>query len=430
MGLRRKGQTRRSLDLKANLCDLTGAIKIEHDLVPLERRNQSLLRMTSKLRVLVMALALLAGVCAAPAQPTLGLSLSNHQSVFSWPITFTNYQLQTTTNPATTNWVIVSNPAPLTVGNNFTVTVSNTNRTAFFRLYSTNATTAISGMVLILAGEYTIGDTLDGEYDAIPPTNVYVSGFYMDVNLVTYTQFVNIGFWAASNGYSFDYNYYVNSQDSKGPNYPANSMDWYDAVKWCNARSQLAGLTPAYYTDEEMTQVYDSGDVDTLYVNWTGPGYRLPTEAEWEKAARGGLSGLRFPWGDIISETNANYEGDTGLVPYDLGPNGYNPLGTNTTTGIYTTPVGSFTANGYGLTDMAGNVYEWCWDWYDAPPYPAGSPYLGGTDPRGPDSSELGYRTARGGCYGDYAVDLRCASRCPTSLYADAGIGFRCVSTK
>jgi len=93
------------------------------------------------------------------------------------------------------------------------------------------------------------------------------------------------------------------------------------------------------------------------------------------------LSGYRFPWGDLISETNANYDGRTGLPAYDLGPDGYNPIGTNTTTGIYTTPVGSFAPNGYGLNDMAGNVYNLCWDWYDAPPYPAGSPYLAGLIP-------------------------------------------------
>ena len=376
-----------------------------------------------------MALALLTGVWPAAAQPKLGLSLSNHQSVFSWPISFTNYTLQTATNPASTNWVTVSNPAPVPVGSNFTVTLTNSAPRAFFRLLSTNSITAISGMVLIPAGEYTIGDTVDQEYDAIP-ANVYVSGFYIDVNLVTYGQWINIGFWAASNGYSFDYNDFVGSLTSKGPNYPANSMDWYDAVKWCNARSQFVGLTPAYYTDEAMTQVYDSGDVDTLYVDWTGPGYRLPTEAEWEKAARGGLSGLRFPWGDLISETNANYEGSNS-IPYDLGPNGYNPAGTNTTTGVYTTLGGTFAPNGYGLYDMAGNLSEFCWDWYDPPPYPAGSAYLGGTDPRGPDSSIVGYRSVRSGGYDNNAGGLRCAGRGavypPTPNY---NVGFRCVSTE
>jgi len=375
-----------------------------------------------------MALALLAGVCPAPAQPKLGLSLSNHQSVFSWPISFTNYTLQTATNAASTNWVTVSNPAPMPVGSNFTVTLTNNLSRAFFRLLSTNAITAIAGMVLIPAGEYTIGDTVDEEFDAIP-TSVYVSGFYMDVNLVTYGQFISIGFWAASNGYSFDYNNIVGSLTSKGPNYPANSMDWYDAVKWCNARSQFVGLTPAYYTDEAMTQVYDSGDVDTLYVDWTGPGYRLPTEAEWEKAARGGLSGLRFPWGDLISETNANYEGNTQTF-YDLGPNGYNPAGTNTTTGIYTTLVGTFPPNGYGLYDMAGNLSEFCWDWYDPPPYPAGSAYLGGTDPRGPDSSIVDHRCVRGGGYNNSANDLRCGCRGNVNFDPNYNVGFRCVSTQ
>ena len=79
-------------------------------------------------------------------------------------------------------------------------------------------------------------------------------------------------------------------------------------VKWSNARSQQAGLTPVYYTDAGLTQVYTNGEMcTTVYVNWAANGYRLPTEAEWEKAARGGLSGQRFPWGNTISESQANY---------------------------------------------------------------------------------------------------------------------------
>jgi formylglycine-generating enzyme len=67
-------------------------------------------------------------------------------------------------------------------------------------------------------------------------------------------------------------------------------------------------LTPVYYTDAGFMQVYTNGDTDTVYPNWAASGYRLPTEAEWEKAARGGLSGQRFPWGDTISESQANYK--------------------------------------------------------------------------------------------------------------------------
>jgi formylglycine-generating enzyme required for sulfatase activity len=182
-----------------------------------------------------------------------------------------------------------------------------------------------------------------------------------------------------------------------------------------------------YYTDAAFTQVYTTGDVDAVYVNWGASGYRLPTEAEWEKAARGGLSGQRFPWGDTISESQANYYAypnppNSGGYTYDLGPyTGYNA---NFDTGayLYTSPVGYFPANGYGLYDMAGNGFEWCWDWYGTP---YGQPTT--TNPTGPASGS--YRVLRGGNWGYVAYYARCASRGDNYPYGGSFSygGFRCV---
>jgi formylglycine-generating enzyme required for sulfatase activity len=363
--------------------------------------------MKSKLRF-CLSVALFVGVHSTLAQPTnLGIAVAGNQTVLFWPTTFTNYILQSTTNLTSPNWVAVSNGVPMTA-----ISVTNTSPAMFFRLYLD--TNVPAGMALIPAGAFTMGDTLDGESDAIP-TNVTVSAFYMDINLVSYSQWQTIYNQATNNGYGF-----VHVGAGKAANHPVQTADWFDCVKWCNARSQQAGLKPVYYTDPALTLVYTNGEVPP-YVNWQASGYRLPTEAEWEKAARGGLTDLRFPWGNTISESQANYDSCTTCVTYDSGPSGYN---SNYDFGAYpyTSPVGSFAANGYGLFDMAGNVMEWCWDWY-------GQPYAGGTDPHGPGSSSSGTRVLRGGCWGYGSGGVRCACRAgiiPPTM-ADIIFGFRCV---
>ena len=364
---------------------------------------------------LFIVLALLCGVYPTTAQPTLGIAQSGNQSVLFWPASAANYNLQSTTNLAFPNWVAANNA---TLATAFTVT--NTSSARYFRLHLNNSASDV--MALIPPGAFIMGDTLDGETDAVPVI-VTESAFYMDENLVSYNQWQSTFSYATNHGYGFDY-----TGSGNVPNQPVQTVNWYDCVKWCNARSQQAGFTPAYYTGANLTNVYHDGDVDAVYLNWTASGYRLPTEAEWEKAARGGLSGLRFPWGNTISENQANYYGNTNTYGYDLGPNGYN---TNFDGGILgntpnTSPVGYFAPNGYGLYDMAGNLFEWCWDWYAAPPYPAGSPYLGGADPRGPASGT--YRVLRGGYWANHADQLRCANRInhvPVSAYDS--FGFRCV---
>jgi len=282
---------------------------------------------------------------------------------------------------------------------------------------ATAASLAIpSGMALIPAGAFTMGDSLDGTRAATPPISVTVSAFYMDTNLVSYSQWQAVYNWATKHGYGFDH-----AGAGKAANHPVQNVDWYDVVKWCNARSQQAGLTPVYYTDAGLTQVYTNWEATNVFVNWATNGYRLPTEAEWEKAARGGLSGQRFPWGDTISETNANYYGRPNeYTGFDFGPYGFNAA---FATGGYpfTSPVGAFATNGFGLYDMTGNVWEWCWDWY-------GTPYgqLTTNNPTGPAFG--GTRIARGGSWVSpaYLVPVMARNDFQPETALDS-IGFRCV---
>jgi formylglycine-generating enzyme required for sulfatase activity len=242
------------------------------------------------------------------------------------------------------------------------------------------------GFALIPAGEFQMGDALDGITDA-PVHTVNVSAFFMQKKGVTKADWDAVRTWGAANGYTD-----LAAGAGKAADHPVQTVSWYDAVKWCNARSEKDGLTPCYYTDAAQTAVFKTGtnNIDSAMVKWAANGYRLPTEAEREKAVRGGQAGLRFPWGNTISHANANFN-NIGGEAYQTGAGGYDPVW-GTGASPYTAPAGSFPANSYGIYDMAGNVWDWCWDWYDAGYY-ATSP---STDPTGPSGSR---RVVRGGSW-------------------------------
>ena len=220
-------------------------------------------------------------------------------------------------------------------------------------------------MVLIPAGEFQMGSN-DDEDDEKPVHTVYLDDFYMDKYEVTnalYKKFID------STGYKESSSLYESRFSA--PNQPVVGVSWDDTK---------------------------------AYAKWAGK--RLPSEAEWEKAARGGLVGKKYPWGNTITHDDANYSGIGGKDRWE-----------------YTSLVGSFAPNGYGLYDMAGNVWEWCADWYDSEYY-AKSPK---SNPIGPSSGTS--CVLRGGGWHDNTNSLRVASRFnfPDPTITTQDIGFRCV---
>jgi len=288
------------------------------------------------------------------------------------------------------------------------------------------------GFALIPAGSFEMGDQsspLVGYSNELPVHSVSVSAFYMAKYEVTKELWDEVRAWGLTHGYTD-----LSAGKGKAATHPVQTITWYDMVKWCNARTEYDNatkgttLTPCYTLSGS---VYKATDDDAVVCNWSANGYRLPSEAEWEKAARGGVAGKNFPWGDTITHSQANYcvysnDGTTNYYSYDVTPRPgyttnyyYHPSYNN---GVYphTSPVGSFTANGYGLYDMAGNVWEWCWDWYGT--YPSTSQ----TDPRGAAPGSI--RVIRGGSWSGDAFITRCARRridWPSNAYNDGSGGFR-----
>ena len=275
-------------------------------------------------------------------------------------------------------------------------------------------------IVFIQGGTFQMGDHFndnagDGmtENDELPLHSVTMSDFYIGSAGITQAE------WASYMPLETSIYYGI------GDNHPVYYVSWYSVIVYCNKRSIAEGLNPCYSindttdvtqwdampTSQDTTGVYNW---DGAICNWSANGYRLPTEAEWEYAARGGLSGQRFPNGATIShstngDTQANFYsfwyGGSPSCYYDVSPtSGYNPDYNGKVS-----PVGSFPPNGYGLYDMSGNLCEWCWDWYGDSYYTTCNDQGVVSDPTGPARGTR--RVGRDGGYSDSAFYCRISSR-------------------
>jgi len=264
-----------------------------------------------------------------------------------------------------------------------------------------------------------------------------ISAFKMGKYQVTYDLWYTVYQWAVVNGYTFanagtEGNAGTAGAATTAAKYePVTTINWRDSIVWCNAYSQMTGLTPVYCSDAGFTTAIKNsangaygtsinttaGSYDNPYVNWSANGYRLPTEGEYQYAAsyKDGTSWTPY---NYASGATADYSNATatGLVAW-YSANSGNVMHN----------VGGKTATALGIYDMSGNVWEWCWDWYGGYPSTAATNYRG--------SASGFYRVLRGGGYAYDAVFLQAGYRNFSSLdgYYQYGVydnvGFRFART-
>lgn len=263
--------------------------------------------------------------------------------------------------------------------------------------HNTPATrTAAADMAFIKGGTYTMGNVLndtEGGSDETPHT-VTVGDFYISKYETSFDEY-DAFCTATARQKPADQGWGRSKR-------PVINVDWYDAIEYCNWRSQKEGLTPCYTIDKTNKDPNNSHGSDakkwTVRCDWNANGYRLPTEAEWEYAAREGGKKVRFGNGrDLIDPSEINFDARSNYKER------YSVVGEYRQK---TVPVTELSANALELKNMSGNVWEWCWDWYGDKFYAESN---NARDPRGPGAGT--YRVARGGSWDDVPLNCRLASR-------------------
>jgi len=250
---------------------------------------------------------------------------------------------------------------------------------------------AVDGMVRIASGTFTMGSDTGPSHER-PAHAVELDEYWIDrdeVSVAEFCEFLN----GCEATLDLNDRFRLVMQHGQEETLMLDMASHFCRVQFNDGKFRpLSG-----YEDHPIVTV--TWHAAAAYAQWAGK--RLPTEAEWERAARGSPVTNVYPWGDTFAADSANYNENVG----------------------HTTAVGSYSANDLGLYDMAGNVWEWCADWYDAKYYDS-SP---AKDPTGPNSGQ--YRVVRGGSWRASAFDkLRCAVRSaqtPETMRSD--LGFRCV---
>ncbi len=276
-----------------------------------------------------------------------------------------------------------------------------------------------------------------GESSGYAKSKRYLKSFYMNRYETTYSLWYKVRKWATANGYTFKNPGQEGSMGARGrapsdyySNQPVTAVSWYDAIVWCNALSEMEGRKPCYsYDGDVLRDSSDTAQCDLAVCDWDANGYRLPSESEWEYAARKTKSGLQR--GNLVSgQVNENGESDESIPGGELAWYCDNADSSHVV-GIAGTPFakentpepGSGNPNGAGLFDMSGNVLEWCWDWFD--------------DYRDVKKNELYYgplfaseRVMRGGSYSPYSMFIFAGDRYsfdPNEFYEYQGFRF-CTS--
>lgn len=256
-------------------------------------------------------------------------------------------------------------------------------------------------MVFIPQGTFRMGcDT--GKDDETPVHDVHVSAFYIDEVPVTYREYDE---YVRAGGAPPAYWNHRSYASYHKPDNPVTGVSWYDAVRYCNWRSRREGRREVYSPSGK----FDVWGYEIWKADLSQNGYRLPTEAEWEYAARGGLEGKKYPWGNAFDPAWANYDEGRGTMKgrwWRLSP------------------VKEQKRNAFGLYGMAGNVREWTGDWYGVRYRDS---WFALKNPEGPEAGRC--RVVRGGSWGSPSPEYLQVSRrgfASPDLYI-YDIGFRMV---